>query len=149
MTEFDKVLDYGKMLEGLGKQIAKNFGNLCGKHEQKTEKYEECEVVNVKNYTWKDIVKIVGKLDQLFCEEFPISGEMYDKNTYKIGDFIRAVAEKHGVEPEEVDTYMLGADISGEIEGSGLAFGPDECGCYINGVAEWLVDGWMFDGIER
>ena len=128
MTEFDKVNDFGKMLAGFTEQIAKNFNTLCGKNGSTNEKYEESEVVNVKNYTWKDIVK-VG--DKVFCEEFPISGELFDKDTYKIGDFVKAVAEKHGVEPEEVDTYMLGADISGEIYDSGLIFGPEECGCYI------------------
>ena len=42
-------------------------------------------------YTWKDIVKVNGKI---YAEEFPISGEMDDENTYQIDDFIDSVAKE-------------------------------------------------------
>lgn len=102
----------------------------------------DCEVV--KKYTWKDIVRIDGKL---YCEEFPISGEMDAPDIYCIGDFMKAVAEKHNCDTDDIETYMLGMTdvlgmsvISGEIIGSGLEFGAEACGCYIDGVAEWLIE---------
>lgn len=137
MTEFDKVLEYGKILESISDQFAKNWETLCGKTQIPQDIYEESQVVNTTKYTWKDIVRID---DKLYCEEFPISGEMDDPNTYRIDDFMKAVAEKHNCDTDDIETYMLGmTDVSGEITGTGLEFGAEACGCYIDGVAEWLI----------
>lgn len=96
--------------------------------------YEECKVIH--KYTWKDIVKIG---DKTYCEEFPISGEMDgDDQYYCINDFMYAVAEKHGVDVDDVSTYMMNSDEEFEVEG--LEFGAEACGCYIDGVAEWLIN---------
>ena len=84
-------------------------------------------------YMWKDIVKVNGKI---YPEEFEISGEMDDENTYCIGDFLDAVSQKYGVDTDDVETYMMD-DI--EFNPKELPFGAEECGCYINGVAEWLI----------
>ena len=125
MNEFDKVLEFGE-------QIIKNFDMLCGKNQSVKDIYEQSTVVN--KYTWKDIVRINGKL---YCEEFPISGEMDDPNTYRIDDFMKAVAEKHCCDTDDIETYMLD-DI--EFDGKRLIFGAEDCGCYINGVPEWVTD---------
>lgn len=85
-----------------------------------------------KTYTWKDIVEINGKI---YAEEFPISGIMDDKNTYQIDNFIHAVAEKHGVDTDDVKTYMMD---NIDFDPATVPFGAEDCGCYINGQAEWL-----------
>ena len=84
-------------------------------------------------FTWKDIVKIKGKV---YAEEFKISGKM-DGDAYQIDDFIIAVAEKHGVEYDAIETYLMD-DI--EFNPKDLPFGAEDCGCYINGQPEWLID---------
>ena len=133
MSEFDKVLEYGKILESISDQFAKNWETLCGKTQTPKDIYEESQVVNTKKYTWKDIVRIN---DKLYCEEFPISGEMDGPDTYCIGDFMKAVAEKHNCDTDDIETYMLD---NIEFDPSGLPFGAEACGCYIDGVAEWLI----------
>lgn len=85
------------------------------------------------NYVWKDIVCING---EVFAEEFSISGEMDNDEVYQVDDFIESVAKKHGVSPDEVETYMLD---NIEFDPAEVSFGAEECGCYINGVAEWLI----------
>ena len=95
---------------------------------------EECEVIH--KYTWKDIVKIG---DKVFCEEFPISGDTDgDGEYYRIDDFMTAVAETHGVDIDEIQTYMMDSDMEFEVDG--LEFGAEACGCYIDGIAEWLIN---------
>lgn len=84
-------------------------------------------------YTWKDVVKVNGKIT---TEEFEISGEMDDEDTYQIDDFLVAVAQKYGVDVDDVETYMMD-DI--DFNPENLPYGAEECGCYINGVAEWLL----------
>ena len=87
----------------------------------------------MRKYTWKDIVKVNG---EIHAEEFEISGEMDDENSYRIDDFIQAVADKYGVDPDDVETYMMGnIDFNPVL----VSFGAEECGCYINGVAEWTI----------
>lgn len=84
-------------------------------------------------FTWKDIVKVNGKIS---AEEFEISGEMDDVDIYQIDDFFEAVAEKYGVDTGDIETYMMdNIDFNPEE----LPFGAEDCGCYINGVAEWLL----------
>ena len=129
--------------EHLGDKILKTAGEILNETgeqmlNRKSDIYEESKVVDKKKYTWKDIVRID---DKLYCEEFPISGEMDGPDIYCIGDFMKAVAEKHNCDTDDIETYMLGmTDISGEIIGSGLEFGAESCGCYIDGVAEWMID---------
>lgn len=84
-------------------------------------------------YTWKDIVKVNGKIT---TEEFEISGVMDDEDVYQIDDFLEAVAQKYGVDVDNVETYMMD-DI--EFNPEELPYGAEECGCYINDVAEWLL----------
>ena len=62
---------------------------------------------------------------------------MDDSDTYRIDDFMYAVAEKYGCGTDDIKTYMLD-DI--EFDGKELIFGAEACGCYIDGVAEWLID---------
>lgn len=85
-------------------------------------------------YTWKDIVEVNGKF---YAEEFEISGETDAAGTcYMIDDFIQAVADKYEVDYDDVKTYMLD-DIS--FDPDKMRFGAEECGCYINDVAEWMI----------
>ena len=119
------------------KNIMKTVGEILNESgeqmmNQPVDIYEQSIVVN--KYTWKDIVRINGKL---YCEEFPISGEMDDPDTYRIDDFMKAVAEKHNCDTDDIETYMLD-DI--EFDGKRLIFGAEDCGCYINGVPEWVTD---------
>lgn len=89
--------------------------------------------MNKNKYTWKDVVKVNGKIT---AEEFEISGVMDDDDVYQIDDFLKAVAQKYGVDIDDVETYMMD-DI--DFNPSELPYGAEECGCYINGVAEWLL----------
>ena len=101
-------------------------------------------------FTWKDIVLINSNT---YAEEFPISGriDVIDgEDIYQIDDFIDAVAKKHGVNSEDVETYMMdGINFNPE----GLPFGIEECGCYINGVPEWSIkneeDGVRMELIDK
>lgn len=86
-----------------------------------------------KKYTWKDIVNVNGKI---FAEEFKISGEMVNGDNYNIDEFLNSVAEKYNVAAEEVKTYMLD---NIDFDSSKMKFGTEECGCYINGIAEWTL----------
>ena len=84
-------------------------------------------------YTWKDVVKVNGKIS---TEEFEISGVMDNEDVYQIDDFLKAVAQKYRVNVDDVETYMMD-DI--EFNPEELPYGAEACGCYINGVAEWLL----------
>ena len=84
-------------------------------------------------YTWKDIVEING---EVYTEEFPISGIMDGDTYYRIDDFIHAVAKKHKVFMDDIKTYMMD---NIDFDPKKLPYGAEECGCYINGVAEWLL----------
>lgn len=89
-----------------------------------------------KLYTWKDIVAINGVC---YAEEFPISGEKdgdEDDVYYQLYDFYEAVAEKYGVDVDDIETYMMdGIDFDPRV----LPWGAEDCGCYIDGTAEWLI----------
>jgi hypothetical protein len=85
-------------------------------------------------YIWKDIVSINGSIS---AEEFPISGDMDDEMHYDISDFLYAVAAKYGVDSDDVETYVMD-DI--DFDPTTVPYGAEACGCYINGVAEWLLD---------
>lgn len=85
-------------------------------------------------YTWKDIVCING---EYYTEEFEISGDMDDETHYDISDFICAVANKHGVNTDDVLTYMMDdIDFNPQL----MPYGAETCGCYINGKAEWIKE---------
>lgn len=84
-------------------------------------------------YTWKDVVEIDGKF---YAEEFEISGEMDNDNVYQIDDFINSVAKKYNVDSDDVKTYMTD---NIEFNPKELTFGAEDCGCYINGIAEWMI----------
>lgn len=87
----------------------------------------------MKIYTWKDIVKVNGIIS---AEEFEISGEMDDEDVYQIDDFYDSVAEKYGVDVGDIKTYMMD---NIEFDAKYLPFGAEDCGCYINGRAEWTL----------
>lgn len=89
-----------------------------------------------KLYTWKDIVDINGVC---YAEEFPISGEKdgdEDDVYYQLDDFYEAVAKKYGVDTDDIETYMMDGI---EFDPRVLPWGAEDCGCYIDGVAEWLI----------
>lgn len=88
--------------------------------------------IDTNRYTWKDVVSINGKLS---VEEFPISGEM-DGEYYRIEDFLESVAEKYSVDIDDINTYTMD-DI--DFNPKELKIGAEDCGCYINGVAEWKI----------
>lgn len=96
--------------------------------------------MSIKNKcTWRDIVKVNG---EIHAEEFPISGDKDCEGIYIIDDYIEAVAEKYGVERDSIETYMMdGINFDPFI----LPYGAEECGCYINGVAEWMIGYWDGD----
>ena len=87
-------------------------------------------------HIWKDIVKVNGKI---YAEEHPISGQKDgngDEEYYQLDDFIAAVSQKHGVNADEIQTYMMD---NIEFDPVNLPYGAEDCGCYINGVAEWTI----------
>lgn len=89
-----------------------------------------------KLYTWKDIVAING---MCYAEEFPISGEKdgdEDNAYYQLDDFYEAVAEKYGVDVDDIETYMMDGI---EFDPRVLPWGAEDCGCYIDDTAEWLI----------
>lgn len=85
-------------------------------------------------YIWKDVVRIH---DQVYAEEHPISGETDALGVYNLDDFFSAVAEKYGVDYDDIETYTMD-DI--DFDARKVRFGAEDCGCYINGVAEWMLD---------
>jgi hypothetical protein len=98
---------------------------------------KEMEEMNKTTYTWRDIVKIG---DKIYTEEFPISGKKdynNEQTIYEIDDFLEAVAKKHGVDVDDVKTYMMD---NIEFDARELPYGAESCGCYINGVPEWVLD---------
>ena len=86
---------------------------------------------NKPGYTWKDIVCINGVF---YAEEFEISGEMDDETHYRIDNFLEAVARKHGVDTDDVMTYMMD---NIDFNPQQMPYGAEACGCYINGKPEW------------
>ena len=94
------------------------------------------ETEKTHRYEWYDIVEING---QHFAEHFEISGEMDGDDSYMIDDFLAAVAEKHGVDVDDVLTYMLD-NIS--FDPQKMPYGAEACGCYIDGEPEWCSDLW-------
>lgn len=91
---------------------------------------------NGKLYTWRDIVSINGVC---YAEEFPISGEKDGCESdvyYQLDDFYDAVAKKYGVDVDDIETYVMN-DI--EFDPRVFPWGAEECGCYIDGKAEWLI----------
>ena len=93
--------------------------------------------VHVPVYEWRDVVEINGKH---YCECFEISGEMDGDDAYQLDGFLEAVAEKYGVDVDDVQTYMM-ENI--DFDPAGLEFGAEDCGCYIDGQPEWCID--LFD----
>lgn len=83
-------------------------------------------------YTWKDVVLINGKC---YAEEFEISGITDENNVYQIEDFLESVADKYGVDVDDVQTYMMD---NIDFDPSELPWGAAECGCYIDGEAEYI-----------
>lgn len=95
--------------------------------------YDEwCDGEGAIMYTWKDVVLVHG---EYYAEEFEISGLMDGDDVYQIDDFLEAVADKYGVDVDDIQTYMMD-DIY--FDPSELPWGAAECGCYIDGEAEWL-----------
>ena len=84
-------------------------------------------------YTWKDIVSVKG---QIFAEEFPISGLKDGEHIYDIDDFYNAVAIKHNAKIDDIKTYMMD---NIDFNPNELPFGGEACGCYINGIPEWML----------
>lgn len=84
-------------------------------------------------YVWKDIVKVNGWIS---AEAYPISGKMTTDEHYEIDDFLSAVAKKYDVSPDDVQTYMMD---NIEFDPSTVPFGAEACGCYVDGIAEWLI----------
>lgn len=92
---------------------------------------------NNKKHTWKDIVRINGVN---YAEEFPISGRVDLVGTdayYDLGEFYDAVAKKHGVDTDDIETYMMD---NIEFDPDVMPYGAESCGCYIDSVAEWLIE---------
>mgnify|MGYP003495951213 FL=1 len=85
-------------------------------------------------YTWRDVVSIN---DQIFCVEEKISGEFDAYSGYDIDKFLETVAKNHNVDVDDVKTYMMDQI---EFDPTNLPYGAEECGCYINGVAEWTIE---------
>lgn len=76
-------------------------------------------------YFWKDIVLVNGVVTS---EVFEI-GEDYSTSNY-IRDFIKAVANKYGVEFDDVKTYWLhGIEFNPQAEG--VDFPKEQCGMWI------------------
>ena len=117
------------------KAIDKDIFNLLVAMTKRMEELEKkMEEMNKTTYTWRDIVKIG---DNIYAETFPISGEMDGGRHYQINEFLKAVAQKHDVDVDDVKTYMMD-DI--EFDARELPYGAESCGCYINGVPEWVLD---------
>ena len=88
--------------------------------------------VNVPVYEWWDVVEINGKH---YCEVFEISGEMDSDDVFQIDAFLQSVAWKYGVDIDDVKTYTMDEI---EFNANGMKFGAECCGCWIDGVPEWL-----------
>lgn len=120
------------------KAIDKDIFNLLVAMTKRMEELEkEMEEMNKTTYTWKDIVKIN---DKIYTEESPISGKKdynNEQTIYEIDNFLEAVAKKHGVDVDDVKTYMMD---NIEFDARELPYGAESCGCYINGVPEWVLD---------
>lgn len=87
------------------KAIDKDIFNLLVAMTKRMEELEKkVEEMKKPKYTWRDIVKIG---DNIYAETFPISGEMDGGSHYQIDEFLQAVAKKHGVDVDDVETYMM------------------------------------------
>lgn len=95
--------------------------------------------IRVHQYIWKDVVEINGKH---FVECFEISGQM-DGDAFQLDDFYEQVARKHDVDIDDIQTYMMD---NIDFDPQALDFGAEDCGCYIDGIAEWLYDEDAADG---
>lgn len=71
---------------------------------------------------WRDIVLING---QCYAECFPISGEMDDDCHYWLDDFYTAVAQKHGVEVDDIQTYVIDKI---KFDPAQMPWGAEKCG---------------------
>lgn len=93
-------------------------------------------------YTWKDLV---CANDKVYACEFPISGvidEIEDDDfAYQIDDFIEAAAREFNCSEDDIKTYTMdGEDFTDiEYDPKTLSFGAEDCGAYINGIAEWTI----------
>lgn len=86
------------------------------------------------SYVWVDIVK-VG--DIIATAIHPISGIKDDDMHYQIDDFIEAVAKEYNVDTDQVKTYMMD---NIDFDPDSVSIDTTQCGCYIDGVPEWLVE---------
>jgi len=102
-------------------------------HELVDNLFKSLESKYVKEYVWKDVVRINGKDT---AEVFKISGAMDDVDVYQIDDFLKYVAEKYGVERDDIKTYMMD---NIDFDPEAVEFGAEDCGCYIDSVAEWHI----------
>lgn len=81
-------------------------------------------------HVWADIVKVN---DKYHAEIFPISGEMDDESHYRIDDFIDAVADKYGVNADDIQTYVMD---NIDFDPSALPFGAEYCGHHLFFICE-------------
>ena len=64
---------------------------------------------------------------------------MDNENIIQIDEFLKAVAEKHGCKQDDIKTYLEDVwSFTKDYDLATLAFGPAECGFYIDGQAEWF-----------
>lgn len=88
-------------------------------------------VVHIPSYVWMDVVEINN---MHYVEFFEISGKM-DGDAFQIDDFLMQVALKHGVDVDDIKTYVMD---NIEFNPDSLAIGAEDCGCYIDGEPEWF-----------
>lgn len=103
-----------------------------------------CKTGNKPKFEWKDIVKFKkdGKVVYSF-EESEISGEMDDPNTYRIDEFIDFVADKYGVNSDDISVWSIDHFNFDNIlldEKLTLMLKTYSCGCYINETPEWMLE---------
>lgn len=91
-------------------------------------------------HEWWDVVEINGKH---YCEVFEISGKLDGPDNFQIDEFLQSVAWKHGVDVDDIKTYMMD---NIEFNPEGMKFGAECCGCWIDGVPEWCIDEDAGDG---
>lgn len=94
------------------------------------------------SYIWVDIVK-VG--DIVAPAIHSISGLKDDDMHYQIDDFIEAVAKEYNVDTDQIKTYMMD---NIDFDPSSVSIDVAQCGCYIDGVPEWLVEKYSKRGGE-
>lgn len=85
-------------------------------------------------YSWKDFVKIG---DDIYFEESFISGKQDSVDVYQIDEFIEFVAKKYDVDVDNIHLWtMEHFEMPVEI----LKHNISECGLYINGIPEWIIN---------